>query len=91
MFGCPRASSAPAVGMMIGPPVPMAPVSMAPVSTRMAVVSPYHERRSRHDHGRRGSDDNRSRGDHDRCRNPNAYGHMHPRICRERQGKGCET
>jgi len=77
--------------MMIVPSVPMPPVPMSPVSTRMAVVSPYHERRSRYEHGRWGSDDNRCRGDHDRCRNPDAYGHTHPGICRERQGKGGET
>jgi hypothetical protein len=49
MFGCPRMPSAPEV-VIIGSPVPMSPVSM-----RIAVVSPYHERRSHHNHGRRGA------------------------------------
>jgi hypothetical protein len=53
----------------------------------------YHHGRAWHDYGRRVHDDRRWRDDHRRGvhRDPNTDRYPNPCMCRERQGKSCET
>jgi len=79
----------PAVGMVMGSPIPLSPMSMPPISLspvpmRRAIVSTCHKRRSHHNHGWWGSDDHG-------CRHPNAHGHTRMCVRRERESKQRET
>ena len=81
-------------------PAVLVVVMVSPVAMPMPIGASNHNWRGAIDHRRRGyhhrrwiHDDRRWRDDH-RCRvhrYPNANGDPNPCLCRERQGKRCET
>ena len=86
--------------MVMMSPVPIIGAVISPNQDRGSAIHHrrrgYHHGRACHDRGRWVDDNWRWGRDHDwrRCddhRNPDTNGYPHPCMCRERQGKGCNS
>lgn len=81
----------------LSPAVVVSPVPPVPVPMMVPIISPYQDRRIPIHHRRLSHEDrlwcheDRRGDDSDREREPDANGHMHPRVGGERQDQGCDT